>query len=136
MRFVRLASLTIGLGLAAVFLVLLVVNFWNAHQERCQSESMRRIRAWDDALVLVSRNHAKPNVESPEELSRFAEFAGTSPFDGWGRRLSIRFPGGGREIRSLGSDGIPDSGDAGAAKGFGADIVLRDGNWTQFPEGW
>jgi hypothetical protein len=55
--------------------------------------------------------------------------------DGWGNRYVVESTATSYSLRSLGSDGRPDSNIGGSTSSFTADIVFSDGGFLQMPAG-
>lgn len=107
--------------------------------ELVQQKSMTDLDAIGKAMVNYAIDVGDyPTISDIKELKKLLHptyIRTMSVNDGWGNEYIVKSDAAGYELRSLGKDGQPDSGSAGATSSFRADIVFANGQFAQWPEG-
>jgi len=107
--------------------------------ELIQHKTMEDLHAIGNAMVNYAIDIGDyPTISDIKELKKLLHptyIRTMSVSDGWGNEFVVESDAEGYELRSLGKDGLPDSGTGGGTSTFKADIVFSDGQFAQWPEG-
>jgi tetratricopeptide (TPR) repeat protein len=107
--------------------------------ELAQQKAMSDLDAIGKAMVNYAIDEGDyPTISDIKALKKLLHptyIRSMSVKDGWGNDYLVKSDAEGYELRSLGKDGRPDSGGAGATSTFKADIAFANGQFAQWPEG-
>jgi general secretion pathway protein G len=116
-----------------------VPNFLNAVDRGKQKRTMADLRAVAAAMEGYAVEHRAYPVAGDLETLRSqlvpAFIKALPALDGWGRPILVSSDETSFELVSTGKDGVASGCDGGATTNFSEDICLRDGEFTQWPEG-
>jgi tetratricopeptide (TPR) repeat protein len=106
--------------------------------ELAQQKAVDDLTAIGNAIVNYAIDKGKyPTTTEIDALKRLLHpaYIRSMPLvDGWGNAYTVQSTASSYTLRCLGKDGRADSGRGGATTGFDADVILTDGQLTQWPE--
>ena len=136
-----LIELLIVVAIIGIIAAIAIPNFLSAADRGKQKRTMADMRSVSAAIESYSVDQgAYPAAADMRELAEIlspAHIMSCPQVDGWGNALGFeRSSTGGYLLRSRGKDGVPEIEFQGGSTGdYDCDIILVDGEFTQWPEG-